>query len=337
MHARLCFTFCLLSIFPWAFSARGQNPAGGPITEFPLSTPSHRPQAIVAGPDGNLWVTEVIKKKIVRVSPSGMITEFAVPGMGVGVLQGIGAGADGNLWFTSREENAIRRVSPKGEFNGTFAIPSMAVKPTALTKGSWPRVILGGPDGNLWFTEMAANKIGRITPQGKITEYAVPTADSQPYGLAFDKAGKLWFTEAGGNKVGRLDPASGKFEEFKLPTAKALPRDMCAGPDGHIWFSENQADKLGRVNAAGKVTEIPLPKGSRPVGIAAGGDGNIWYAGFGTGQIGRVTPAGQVTTFPIATPKSQPFGMATGPDGNVWFAAQANFIGRIDVKRAGQK
>jgi virginiamycin B lyase len=307
-----------------------------PVTEFSLASDGHRPQAIVAGPDGNLWVTEVLKKKILRVTPKGEITEFQVPGKDVGVLQGIAAGPDGNLWFTSREENAIRRVTPKGEFNGTFVIPSKAVKPTQFTAGSWPRGIAAGPDGNVWFAEMAGNKIGRITPKGEITEFAVPTAESQPYGVAFDKKGNVWFTESGADKVGRLDPATGKIDEFKLPTAKALPRDIVLGPDGNLWFSENTIDKLGRVTPDGVVTEFPLPKGSRPVGVAVGGDGNIWYAGFGTGQVGRVTPEGKVMTFDLPTPKSQPFGMAAGPDGNVWFAEQANRIGRIDVKAAGK-
>src|SRR6478736_1892514 len=104
----------------------------GPVVEFPLATEGHRPQAVAAGPDGNLWVTEVLKKKILRVTPRGEITEFPVPGERVGVLQGIAAGADGNMWFTSREENAIRRVTPKGEFTGTFVIPTKAAKANPL-------------------------------------------------------------------------------------------------------------------------------------------------------------------------------------------------------------
>src|SRR5476651_1358623 len=71
------------------------------MTEFPLATEGHRPQAITAGPDGNLWATEVIKHIILRITPAGEITEFPVPGTGVGVLQGIAAGADNTIWFTS--------------------------------------------------------------------------------------------------------------------------------------------------------------------------------------------------------------------------------------------
>ena len=51
----------------------------GDITEFQLPSEGHRPQAIASGPDGNLWVTEVIKHKIVRVTPAGQMSEFPVP------------------------------------------------------------------------------------------------------------------------------------------------------------------------------------------------------------------------------------------------------------------
>src|SRR3954466_10539664 len=79
------------------------------IVEFELATPGHRPQAITTGPDGNLWVTEVLQHKILKVTPAGKISEFPVSGEHVGVLQGIAPGPDGKVWFTSREENSVRR------------------------------------------------------------------------------------------------------------------------------------------------------------------------------------------------------------------------------------
>ena len=44
-----------------------------------------------------------------------------------------------------------------------------------LTASSNPTAITAGPDGALWFTERGANKIGRITPAGIITEFSLPT------------------------------------------------------------------------------------------------------------------------------------------------------------------
>src|SRR5471032_3355513 len=100
----------ILSVTAVLLAAAIGGPGKAEIQEFALATEGGRPQAIAPGPDGNMWVTEVIKHKILRVSPDGKITEFPVPSKTVGVLQGIAAGADGNVWFTSREENSIRRM-----------------------------------------------------------------------------------------------------------------------------------------------------------------------------------------------------------------------------------
>ena len=77
-----------------------------------------------------------------------------------------------------------------------FDIPTPVGRPFAA--------IAVGPDGNLWFTELFGNKIGRITTAGAITEYPIPTAASTPYGIAAGPDGGLWFTQAGGNKIGRI-------------------------------------------------------------------------------------------------------------------------------------
>ena len=42
------------------------------------------------------------------------------------------------------------------------------------TSFSIPQGITAGPDGNIWFAETHNNKIGRITPSGRLTEYRVP-------------------------------------------------------------------------------------------------------------------------------------------------------------------
>ncbi len=157
-----------------AFAPNGTKADEISLIEKSLPGEGQRPQAIVVGPDGNLWVTEVIKHQIFRVTPNGEMSSFRVPGDQVGVIQGITSGPDGNLWFTSREENAIRRISTKGEFNGTFAIPSQATTPTKFNTGSWPRGITVGPDGQIWFAEMAANKIGRVTLTGEFSEFCNP-------------------------------------------------------------------------------------------------------------------------------------------------------------------
>ena len=304
--------------------------AASDFTEFALTTDGHWPQALTIGSDGNLWATEVLKHELLRITPAGEITEFPVSGKDVGVLQGIAGGADGNIWFTSREENSIRRMSLKGEFNGEFKLPSSVPGKIGMD-GPWPREIISGPDNNLWFTEMAANKIARITMKGEITEFAVPTANAKPYCLVIGPDKNLWFSEWNAAKIGQIT-VDGKITEFP---AKSPGREIACGADGNLWITSDKANAIGRISPNGEAVEFPIPTAaSQPLGITAGSDGNVYFCEFKAGKIGRITPDGKITEFEIPTPKSEPFCLLSGPDGNIWIALQANRIARLAIPGA---
>jgi hypothetical protein len=76
------------------------------------------------------------------------------------------------------------------------------------TADSEPTGIAKGPDGALWFTEFAADNIGRMVTTGVITEYPVPTMASGPNGITAGPNHDLWFTEFYGNDVAS-SPACG--------------------------------------------------------------------------------------------------------------------------------
>src|SRR5947207_1751353 len=84
---------------------------------------------------------------------------------------------------------------------------------------------------SLGCTETLANKIGRITPSGTVTEFAIPTPNSDPEGITAGPNGDLWFTETLVNKIGRITP-SGNIDEFAVPTPNNEPGGITAGPDG---------------------------------------------------------------------------------------------------------
>jgi streptogramin lyase len=255
---------------------------------------------------------------------------------------------------------------------GALATPAGAVTvrifSSGLTPGSVPTRIAPGFDGNLYFTENAANNIGRITPAGAITEFTTGVASSGPFGIAalgdgfvyytqsnaqrvarFPSGGRsigltgleevtagpdgnLWLTANSGNRVVQTDGVS--FQAPFTPlTAASGPSGIAAGPDGNVWFTESAAHKVGRITTAGTVLpEFALTTGSGPAGIAPGPDGNMWVAEKTAGKIARITPAGVVTEFPVlpAGNNSQPTFIVAGPDGNMWFGeGNASRIGRI--------
>src|SRR5436190_37063 len=134
---------------------------------------------------------------------------------------------------------------------------------TVPTASSGPTSITAGPDGNLWFTEGSGNKIGRISPTGVISEFAVPTANTPygpsagPLGITAGPDGNLWFAEINAFKIGQITPA-GTIREFSLPTSNSPPYGIIAGPDGNLWFTEaeqtfNPVSKVGRIRVPGPV------------------------------------------------------------------------------------
>ncbi|HEX4863778.1 MAG TPA: SMP-30/gluconolactonase/LRE family protein, partial [Acidimicrobiales bacterium] len=157
--------------------------------------------------------------------------------------------------------------------------------------------------------------------------FPIPTATSEPTGVAVGPDGSIWFTEWDGNKIGKLTP-SGTILEFSLPTPKSQPVAITKGPDDNLWFVEKQGGKVGRITPAGSITEFPAGNAQ---GIVAGPDGNLWFTLL-SGGIGRITPAGIHNVFPLAT-GTVPNGITVGPDGNLWFTASEvngnDKIGRI--------
>ncbi len=194
------------------------------------------------------------------------------------------------------------------------------------TAGSVPHGIALGPDGALWFTEHATNKIGRITTAGAFAEYAVPTPNSQPENIVAGPDGNLWFTEPNAGQIGRITPG-GTIVEFSLPTPDSGPWGITAGPDGALWFTEFNGHAIGRISINGLAVEFPLSLSSRPRGITSGPDGNLWFTDLGsaTSPFGSITPNGVITgySFPPYIMASAPDGITTGPDGNLWFTAHS--------------
>ena len=320
----------------------------GQIAEFQLPAGSS-PEGITAGPEGNLWFTEWGTNKIGRITPSGQITEFALPSASTHPTS-ITAAPEGDLWFTEASgKDKIGRITPAGEVIG-FAVPV----------GEEPEQIVAGPEGDLWFTaaqDEGGGEIGRITPSGQITAFPI-YSEGAPSAITVAPEGDLWFTEryllhpsGGAFEIGRATP-SGQLSEY---TVAQRPYGITAGPEGDLWFTELYAEcscegeqedgsKIGRITPSGQITEFALPSGeSDPYAITTGPDGNLWFFGSdgptrrgwqaGSGpsasQIGRMSPSGlhHVTEFLTesfprhSASAGQPFSgaISAGPEGELWF------------------
>ena len=199
-----------------------------------------------------------------------------------------------------------------------------------------PNAITLGPDGALWFTELARPAIGRRDLRGTFSTFMLPTQPT-PYSIVSGPDGAIWFTESAGRGIGRIT-TSGKITEFDVPPCKPCgypngPLGLTVGSDGALWYARPGNDTLGRVTTDGHVTEIPV--GSRqtdPNWITKGPDGAIWFTD--ESGIARLGSDGSISQ--IWSGLNYPSAIATGPDGNLWVTGSSqDVVARVTPKGRG--
>ena len=242
--------------------------------------------------------------------------------------------------------------------------PSLSLTTCGLN-GSLPYDIVNAGD-TVWFTMYGGNKIGRIDLTGGalpddvlVKEYRIPTAGSQPAGIAVAPDGGVWFVEQKAKKLGRFDPATETFREYSfnsfLPAQNVMPTDRVladiavqAGGKVKIWLTmpahhtvlqfDVEGEQFGRAVTYNEETGV----GKWPAGIAIDAKGNIWITAFGSGMIGRLA-TGTLTNWAwYRTPSadSGPKDLAIQPDGDnthLWVTQQnADKLARFTVAPDGK-
>jgi virginiamycin B lyase len=188
------------------------------------------------------------------------------------------------------------------------------------TTASWPDYIVSGPQHAMWFSEFYADRIGRITMNGNITESSLPD-NNDIEGITAGTDGNLWFTEPGANQIGRMTP-SGVVTAFPINGGNASPRGITVGPDGNVWYVEYYDSYIGRVTPQGVITRFQIPESnSYPWSITTGPDGDLWFTQSAQNRIGRFDPRTQAfqTSIAVPTGNATPWGILLAPDKHIWF------------------
>lgn len=207
---------------------------------------------------------------------------------------------------------------------------------------SVPGIIAIDSDDNIWFTMGGGgfaninypplSKIGRLTIDGDVTVYTLPTPAAGPSGIAISPDGIVFVTELFGNKIARLDPSRHLIEEYPIPTPESWPTGLVLDAEGNLWFNETKGNKIGRLSAAGVITEFDVPtSASRSTGMAIDQQGNIWIAEREASKIGCLRRDRTFVEYSLPRPGARPTGITVDDRGRVWFAERAgNAIGVLE-------
>ena len=108
-----------------------------------------------------------------------------------------------------------------------------------------PTGITTTPDGSVWFTEHAGNRITEfhVTNQ-TFQSYTIPTPQAFPFGITYH-ANRIWFVEHIANAIGSFDLATGTFSNFPVPNNSSDVQLLSVDQAGNVWFTLPATNVLG--------------------------------------------------------------------------------------------
>ncbi len=230
----------------------------GPMILYALAAPGGSPSGVAAGDAGSVWFTDPATSSIGHLEVDGTVRRYALlPGRRPGP---IARAANGDLWFTDQSGPRIGRMTPAGVVS-EFPLPTVEGNPMGIGGVNAAASIIAGGDEAMWFTEAAADKVGRITPEGVVSEFPLPRRErmhAYPTGIAAGPDGAVWFSEPLFGIIARIDVGTHAIKEFPIPR------------DGRgVWW-EPTASPAGRRERCGTRTPAPRPSAAwAPTGPCA--------------------------------------------------------------------
>lgn len=257
---------------------------------------------IVAGPDGNMWVTLSGGKDVARISPDGQIQEFDLEGVEHDA-EGIAPGPDGDLWVPTTNE--VTRFNPGNPEGSDDAF-------TMLTINSGGQIV-AGPDGDMWVA--SNNSLVKFSPADPEGTQVATLFEGTLSPKDIDVAGSLIAVADFNEKRVATFTTGGTQVNFGL---KGSPQGVAGGPNGQIAFSQQsqEPEEVGTIDPPNQAQGHEI--NGDPFGVALGPDGAYWIARSAKAELIRMTITGEITTLPGLPEKYFPRQVAGGPGGTVW-------------------
>ena len=218
---------------------------------------------------------------------------------------------------------------------GTLEVPIQEYDvPTPRSRPHDPAL---APDGSLWYTGQAANKLGRLDPNsGAFKEYPLKTPDSGPHGLVADKDGNIWFTAINQGYVGKLTPKSGDIAEYRPSNGATIdPHTPAIDQRGMVWFTNERTNYIGRLDPpSGKMDLKQVPTAhAEPYGIVITKSGIPVFCEFGSNRLASIDPKTmEIREYMLPDAGARPRRLALAPDGTIYYTDYARgYLGHFDA------
>ncbi len=298
--------------------------------------------------EGRLWFGEMGHNYLAVFDPRTQTLRQMTPPQGRSGIMGVAVAPDNTIWFAEQSANYIGHYFPSSGQYQVYSLPTVTIPDPGdagkmLSLPSAPNDVTLDTRGNVWFTELNADSLGRLdTHTGNIRQYPLSAKKSfqtlDPYGVTVDQQGMVWFTESSNNHLGRLDPATGKISLFMMPGlgANTALMEIASDVHGMIWATAFTAGLLLSFNPRSSTfTPFYAPSSGNGTsglyGLTITPNGQVWVTVAAENVIARLDVAeSRFIYYPIPTKGSLPLGVVIGANNALWFTeAGSDKIGML--------
>jgi virginiamycin B lyase len=246
----------------------------GRIDFLPIGIKAIEPVGLGVAADGSAWFTDNAAHAISRVAVSGEVTRIALADTPSVRLGRLAVGANGAVWFAEETGYSITEIRDGKLIRHLYDSPRGGPYGVAVAR-----------DGTAWASLQSGNQIVRVSQDGAVKAFDLPSAASVPSDVAVGPDGAVWFIEYRADAIGRL--VGDAVQEFPIGERALGLTGLTVAPDGAVWFGLLREGSLGRLRD-GKIVRFRLPRErAKPYTLAADRAGNIWYADI-AGYIGML-------------------------------------------------
>jgi virginiamycin B lyase len=311
-------------------------PLGGLAASGALPSNSNMrvgPHSLQVDGDGAVWITLAVGNQLAKFDPKDQSFTFEDLPSGI-YPHTLRIDKKGRIWYTLAVSNHVGMYDPATGQHEVIRVPARGFGEEVLLRAlpalMWlsqyfefdqssgsegaslpvPYGIDFGPDGEVWFSQLNAHRIGRIDPDTfEVT--MIDTPFTAPRRMRFDSKGNLWIPGFSSNILSRFDPATNSFKSYQIPieplgteTPYALNVDRTTDT---VWICGTNSDTLIRFEPeTEQFTVYPMPTQvtyTREIDFDA--DGSVWTSNSnvpawqietGVPRVIRLNPRGRDDT-----------------------------------------
>lgn len=344
-----CMTACIATP-PTTSKPTRTVQVAGTFKEYPLPQANSGLMRPAIDQHGRIWFGEMGQNYLASFDPGNQTFTQITPPRGQAGIMGVIVAPDDTVWFAEQNADYIGHYDPKSKHFTTYALPQVTTpdpenKQQRLSLPSAPNELIIDQHGDIWFTEMNADALGKLQVKtGAITQYPLsspPTVQKlSPYGITADMQGNIWFTESGESTIGCLTVSNGKIHFYSLPqtlhSTDISLMEIIHDSTGMLWITTFNTPNIFRFDPQSTTfSEYQAPIQGQGIngiyGIIAAANNTLWLTVAASNAITRFdTTTKTFTNYTIPASRCTPLGIVIAPDHTLWFTeATSDQIGML--------